>query len=125
MPRKTKKGPANYDPTHLPARLRELRLAQRVSQSLLARRSLVPQATLSAIELGTMPRWDVALQLAAALGVTLDELAAPPAGLDVRPIGTAELWGKIPPEAGPRPEKPRRKPRKPRAPATPDGGPPG
>ncbi len=125
MPRKTKRAAANYDPAHLPDRIRELRLTRRVSQQALCRLSAVPQATIASIEKGGMPRWDVVLRLASALGVTLDELAAPPSGEELAPIGNAELRGKLPPEAGPRPEKPRPRPRKPRAPATPDGGPPG
>jgi transcriptional regulator with XRE-family HTH domain len=116
MARKTKKSAANYDPAHLPDRIRELRLTRRVSQQALCRLSAVPQATIASIEKGGMPRWDVVLRLASALGVTLDELAAPPSGEELAPIGNAELRGKLPPEARPRPEKPRPRPRKPRAP---------
>ena len=60
-------------------RLRELRDRAKLSQTDLARRSGVPQATVAAYEVGRhSPTWGAAVRLANALGVSLDSFLAAP-----------------------------------------------
>ena len=64
----------------LPERLRELRDGLGLTRAALAAASGVPERAIEAIERAERPRppFDVFLALASALGVSADELAAPP-----------------------------------------------
>jgi transcriptional regulator with XRE-family HTH domain len=64
---------------HLSANLRSLRAARQLTQRQLAARAGVPRATLAHLETGAgNPTLQVAVRLATALGVRLDELVSPP-----------------------------------------------
>lgn len=64
-------------PTSFAVNLKRLRLAAGLSQAELAESSGVPRGYIADLEQGRRePGWEVALKLAAALGVSLDEFRA-------------------------------------------------
>lgn len=74
-----KEHPQNEVIARFPARLRELREAAGLSQTDLAKRSGVPQATIGAYEVGrNAPTWGSVVKLAHALGVPTDAFRAAP-----------------------------------------------
>jgi transcriptional regulator with XRE-family HTH domain len=75
-----------YRPEWLSARLRELRLARRLSQAALSKVAGVSQQAIADAETGTYPRWDIVCALCDALGITLDVLAGQPSGERPEPI---------------------------------------
>ena len=92
-------SPADDVSVHLARNLRQLRLARGASQAQIARLSGVPRATLAHLEGGEAnPTLSVLRAVCQALGVSIEELLAPPraearfypvASLPVRRPGTA------------------------------------